>query len=73
MVEDYVGLDVRVKFGDSRSNGSQDIQAADFVSQLLSKRILNKVNNFVCILCKNVNELLLSYGNAKLLCHNYNI
>ena len=59
MVVDYVDVDVLVKFGDSRSNGSQDIQWADFVSQLLSKRILNKVNNCVCILCKKVNKLLL--------------
>ena len=29
---DQVGLDVRVKFGDSRSYGCQDIQGADFVS-----------------------------------------
>ena len=29
---DYVSMDVRVKFGDSRSNGSRDIQEADFVS-----------------------------------------
>ena len=28
---DYVGVDVRVKFGDFRSNGSRDIQWADFV------------------------------------------
>ena len=27
-----VGVDVHVKFGDSRSNGSRDIRAADFVS-----------------------------------------
>ena len=26
-----VGLDVRVKFGDSRSNGSRDIEGADFI------------------------------------------
>ena len=29
---DYVGIAVRVKFGDSRSNGSQDIWGTDFVS-----------------------------------------
>ena len=32
MAIDYVGIDVRVKFGDSRSNdGSRDIPGADFV------------------------------------------
>ena len=29
---DYVGVDVRVKLGDSRSNASRDIQEADFMS-----------------------------------------
>ena len=29
---DYVGIDVREKFGDSSSNGSQGIREADFVS-----------------------------------------
>ena len=29
---DYVGVDVRVKYGDSGSNGSRDIRGADFVS-----------------------------------------
>ena len=29
---DYVGMDVDVKFGDSRSNGSRDIRKTDFVS-----------------------------------------
>ena len=29
---DYVGMDVHVKFADSRSNGSRDIRGADFVS-----------------------------------------
>ena len=28
---EYVSVDVRVKFGDSRSNGSRDIQGADFM------------------------------------------
>ena len=32
MAIDYVGVDVRVKFGDSISNGFQDIRGADFVS-----------------------------------------
>ena len=31
MAVEYVGTDVRVKFGDSRSNRSQDIRAAHFV------------------------------------------
>ena len=29
---DYVGVDVTMKFGDSRSNGSRDIRGANFVS-----------------------------------------
>ena len=29
---EYVDMDVRVTFGDSRSNGSGDIRGADFVS-----------------------------------------
>ena len=29
---DNVGMDVPIKFGDSRSNGFQDIPGADFVS-----------------------------------------
>ena len=29
MVVDYFGMDVRVKFGDSRSNISRDIRGAD--------------------------------------------
>ena len=29
---EYFGMDVREKFGDSRSNGSRDIQGTDFVS-----------------------------------------
>ena len=29
---DYVGVDVRVKFGDSRSNGSRDVRGNDFMS-----------------------------------------
>ena len=29
---DYAGMDVHVKCGDSRSNGSRDIRNADFVS-----------------------------------------
>ena len=29
---DYVGMDVRVKFADTRSNGSGYIRGADFVS-----------------------------------------
>ena len=32
MVVDYVGVDVHVKFGDCRSNGSRDISGAHFVS-----------------------------------------
>ena len=28
----YVGIDVQVKCGDSKSNGSRDSQGADFVS-----------------------------------------
>ena len=31
MAVDYVGMDVYVKFGYSRSNGSQDIRGADLV------------------------------------------
>ena len=33
MAVNYVGMDVYVKLGDCRSNGSQDIQEADFVSE----------------------------------------
>ena len=29
---EYVGMDVRVSFGDSRSNGFRDIRLADLVS-----------------------------------------
>ena len=36
---DYVSMDIHVKFDDSRSNGSQDIQGADFVS---NERTLSK-------------------------------
>ena len=36
---DYVGLDVRVKFGDSRSNGSRNIRGADFASSELTNMI----------------------------------
>ena len=32
MAVDNVGMDVPIKFGDSRSNGFQDIRGADFVS-----------------------------------------
>ena len=32
MAVDYVGMDVHAKFGDSRSNGSRDVQGDDFVS-----------------------------------------
>ena len=32
MTVDNVGMDVHVKFGDSRSNGFRDIRGADFVS-----------------------------------------
>ena len=32
MAVHYVGVDVRVKFDDPRSNGSRDIRGADFVS-----------------------------------------
>ena len=32
MAIDYFDMDVRVKFGDYRSNGSRDIGIADFVS-----------------------------------------
>ena len=31
-VVDNVGLDVPIKFGDSKSNGFRDIRGADFVS-----------------------------------------
>ena len=30
VAEEYLGMDIRVKFGDLRSNGSPDIQVADF-------------------------------------------
>ena len=29
---DYIDMDVHIRVGDSRSNGSQDIRGADFVS-----------------------------------------
>ena len=32
MAVEYIGMDVKVKFGDSRSNISRDIWATDFVS-----------------------------------------
>ena len=32
VAEDYVGVDVHVKFGGSRSNGSRDIRCTDFMS-----------------------------------------
>ena len=32
MATDNVGVDVPIKFGDSRSNGFRDIRGADFVS-----------------------------------------
>ena len=47
---DYVGMDVHVKFGDSRSNGSRDIRGADFESNertyrsLSHKAFLPKIN-----------------------------
>ena len=39
---DYVGLDVHVKFCDSRSNGSQAIRGADFVSSERTRQRLSK-------------------------------
>ena len=38
---DNVGLDVSIKFGDSRSNGFRDIRGADFVS---NKRMNERTN-----------------------------
>ena len=38
---EYVDMDIRVKFCDSRSNGSQDIRGADFVSNEPTKEGTN--------------------------------
>ena len=39
---DYIGMDVRVKFGDSRSNGSRDIRGANFMSNERTYRSLSR-------------------------------
>ena len=42
MAIDYVGMDVHVNFGDSRSNGSLDIRGAGFVSNEGTLRSLSQ-------------------------------
>ena len=41
---EYVGMDVRVKFGDSRSNCSRDIRAAQFVMDNDEHRTTNQIS-----------------------------
>ena len=52
---DQTGTDVRVKYGDSRSNRSRDIQAAHFVIDDCGRRPWHEAKMSFGVLIKNEN------------------